>query len=53
MIRELRARKLDILEENLNNRIDAVTEIIAPRDMALHDEPLPGLVDEEAVANSN
>lgn len=53
VIRELRARKLDILEENLNNRIDAVTEIIAPRDMALHDEPLPGLVDEEAVANSN
>lgn len=53
VIRELRARKLDILEESLNNRIDAVSEIIAPRDMALHDEPLPGLVDEEAVANSN
>ncbi|MEH6411583.1 MAG: carboxylesterase family protein [Hyphomonas sp.] len=53
IVRELRARKLDILEENLNNRIDAVTQIVAPRDVALQDEALPGVVDEEAVANSN
>lgn len=51
--REMRARKLDILEESLNNRIDAVTEIIAPRDMALNAEPAPALGDEEAVADSN
>lgn len=51
--RDLRARELDILEENLKNRINTVTVSIAPRDMVLYDAPLPGLVDEEAIANSN
>ncbi|MBU2143678.1 MAG: carboxylesterase family protein [Alphaproteobacteria bacterium] len=52
--RELRARKLDILEEKLNERIDMVTEVLAPRDMALNVDPLPAASgDEEAVADSN
>jgi para-nitrobenzyl esterase len=51
--RELRARKLDILEENLNKRIDMVTEIVAPRDVALFvDSPMPS-DGEEPVADSN
>lgn len=51
--RELRARKLDILEENLIARIEAVTEIVAPRDMALNMDPGLPSGDEEAVADSN